>query len=337
MPLTTSEPLAIGPRTIVSGVKPTGSLTLGNYLGALRRFVDVQHDARCVFPVADLHALTVAHDPDRLRRLTVETAMLYLAAGLDPASSVIFRQSDLSLHTELAYLLESTAHVGELSRMIQFKEKGRGRPMTRVSLYTYPVLMAADILAYRAAHVPVGDDQRQHLELTRDLALRFNRTYGEVFVVPRMIPAVVGARVKDLQNPTAKMSKEAPDDAAGCIRLLDSPDVVRRKVMRAVTDSAHEVRYDPEIQPGVANLLDILAACVDEPDPAALAARYGSYGALKKDVADAVVALLTPLRTRYADLAADPGYVDATLRKGAEQAHALAEPTVADAKRAIGL
>ncbi|REF37072.1 tryptophan--tRNA ligase [Thermasporomyces composti] len=325
------------PRTIVSGVKPTGSLTLGNYLGALRRFVDLQHDARCVFPVVDLHGLTVPHDPERLRRLTVETATLYLAAGLDAASCVIFRQSDLSLHTELAYLLECTAYVGELDRMIQFKEKGRGRPKTRVSLYTYPVLMAADILAYRATHVPVGDDQRQHLELTRDLALRFNRAYGEVFVVPEMIPAVIGARIKDLRNPLAKMSKDAPDDAAGCVRLLDSPDVIRHKVMRAVTDSRHEVRYDPENQPGVANLLDILAACVGESDPAALATRYSSYGALKRDVADAVISLLAPLRARYADLAAAPEYVDAVLRDGAERARALAEPTVAAAKRAIGL
>ncbi|GAA5007567.1 tryptophan--tRNA ligase [Actinopolymorpha pittospori] len=324
-------------RTIFSGIKPTGHLTLGNYLGALRRFVDVQHEARCVFSVVDLHALTVHHDPARLRRLTREAATLYLAAGLDPAVCVVARQSDIPAHTELAYLLESTAYVGELNRMIQFKEKGRAQPGTRVSLYTYPVLMAADILAYGTTEVPVGDDQRQHLELTRDLAVRFNRTYGPVFVVPEMSHAVVGARVMDLQDPNAKMSKDAPDDAPGSVRLLDAPDVVRRKVMRAVTDPGREVSYDVERKPGVANLLDILAGCVGETDLPALASRYSSYATLKRDTADAVVAVLEPLQKKYAELETDPAYVDATLRLGAERARDLTTPTVAAARAAMGL
>ena len=324
-------------RTIFSGIKPTGQLTLGNYLGALRRFVDVQHEARCVFSVVDLHALTVQHDPARLRRLTQEAATLYLAAGLDPAICVVARQSDIPAHTELAYLLESTAYLGELNRMIQFKEKGRGQPGTRVSLYTYPVLMAADILAYGTTEVPVGDDQRQHLELTRDLAVRFNRTYGQVFVVPEMSHALVGARVMDLQDPSAKMSKDAPDDAQGSVRLLDPPDVVRRKVMRAVTDLGREVSYDVVHKPGVANLLDVLAACVGETDLPALASRYSSYATLKRDTADAVVAVLEPLQKKYAELETDPAYIDATLRLGAERARELTAPTVAAARAAMGL
>jgi tryptophanyl-tRNA synthetase len=334
---TAASPDPTATRTIFSGIKPTGRLTLGNYYGALRRFVDVQYDARCVFSVVDLHALTVEHDPGRLRKRTREAATLFLAAGLDPQACVIVRQSDVPAHTELAYLLESTAYVGELTRMIQYREKGRGRPRTRTSLLTYPALMAADILLYGSTEVPVGDDQAQHLELTRDLAMRFNRTYGEVFVVPSMSPAVVAARVMDLQEPTAKMSKDAPEESVGTIRLLDPPDVVRRKVMRAVTDPGREVRYDVERQPGVANLLDILAACQGETDPAALAGGYASYGALKRDVADAVVAALEPLQQRYAALAADPGDVDETLRLGAERARAMAAPTLAAAKAAMGL
>ncbi|SEG82761.1 tryptophanyl-tRNA synthetase [Thermomonospora echinospora] len=324
-------------RVVFSGIKPTGRLTLGNHLGALRRFADVQYTGRCVFSVVDLHALTVDHRPARLRALTRETATLYLAAGLDPDACVLFRQSDVPLHAELSFLLECTAYVGELNRMIQYKEKGRGRPGTRVSLLTYPVLMAADILAYRASEVPVGDDQRQHLELARDLAVRFNRAYGTVFVVPEMAPAQVAARVMNLQDPRRKMSKDDPDDAPGTIRLLDPPDVVRRKVMRAVTDSGTRVRYDLEGSPGVGNLIEILGGCVGEPDLESLADRYTSYGSLKRDVADAVIALLEPLQQRYADLADDPGTVEAILRKGAERAAELAAPTITAAKQAIGL
>jgi tryptophanyl-tRNA synthetase len=324
-------------RTIFSGIQPTGSLTLGSYLGALRRFVDVQHEADCVFAVVDLHAMTMPHEPDRLRQTTIETATLFLAAGLDPDACVLIRQSDVPAHTELAYLLECTAHMGELSRMIQFKEKGRDRPGTRVSLFTYPALMAADILVYGATEVPVGDDQSQHVELTRDLAIRFNRTYGEVLVVPKLAPAPVAARVMDLQDPTRKMSKSQAGTELGTLRLLDPPDVVRRKVMRAVTDTETEVRYDTEAKPGVSNLLDILGGCTGETDLEKLATRYTSYGALKNDVVDAVNKLLEPLRARYDELAADPSHVEATLRIGAERARDRSAPILRNAKRAMGL
>ena len=222
----------------LSLLKPTGHLTLGNYLGALRPMVTAQNEAladgQCFYGVCDLHAMTVAHDPARLRALTTELATLLLAVGLD--RSTLFVQSRVPAHTELAYLLECTAYTGELNRMIQFKEKGRGVDATRVSLYTYPVLMAADILLYRPEQVPVGDDQRQHLELTRDLALRFNRTYGPVFTVPEISTPPAGARVMSLSDPTSKMGK-SDDDDAGNLYLLDPPDVIRRKVARAVTDS----------------------------------------------------------------------------------------------------
>src|SRR5262245_16328577 len=263
---------------ILSGITPSGSLTLGNYLGALKRFAVA--DTGGTYFVSNLHALTTPHDPDRLRSLTRETAMLFLASGIDPRRSTVFVQSDVREHSELAYLIECTAYVGELRRMIQFKEKG-GRPRTRASLFTYPCLMAADILLYDTDAVPVGGDQDQHVELARDLAIRFNTRYGETFVVPRLARAAIGARIADLVDPARKMSKSDPDQAAGVSRMLDEPDVVRRKVMRAVTDSAGTIRYDPDGQPGVANLLDILACCTGEPDPAAIASGHDAYGALK--------------------------------------------------------
>lgn len=229
----------------LSGITPSGPLTLGNYLGALRRFVSRQHEVDGYYFVADLHALTMRHDPARHRELTTSTAALFLAAGLDPALTTVFVQSQVPAHVELAFLLECTAHVGELSRMIQFKEKG-GQPGTRASLFTYPCLMAADILLYRAERVPVGGDQSQHVELARDLAARFNTTYGPTFVVPQLEPAALAARILDLQDPRRKMSKSDPDDAAGVIRLLDPPSVIDKKIRRAVTDSDNTVRYDPQ-------------------------------------------------------------------------------------------
>ncbi|MFI6105666.1 tryptophan--tRNA ligase [Streptomyces sp. NPDC051310] len=325
---------------IFSGIKPTGHLTLGNYLGAVRRWVEVdQHRADALFSVVDLHALTVEHDPARVRRLSRQAATLLLAAGLDPRLCTLFVQSHVDEHARLSYLLECTAADGELRRMIQYKEKGAAAraagESVRVSLLTYPVLMAADILAYGTDEVPVGDDQTQHVELTRDLAVRFNQRYGHTFTVPRATHPPVAARVMDLQDPTAKMGKSHAN-GAGIVYLLDEPDVVRRKIMRAVTDSGREVAYDREARPGVANLLDVLAACTGG-DPAALAGAYESYGALKKDTADAVVELLRPLRERHADLAADPGAVDKVLREGAERAREIARPVVDRAYRAIGL
>ena len=320
----------------VSLITPTGRLTLGNHLGALRRFVDAQEDSSpddCFFGLSDLHALTTPQPPAVLRATIAEMSTLFLAAGLDPDRVTLFRQSQVPAHRELAYLLECTAYTGELNRMIQFKEKGHGVPSTRVSLYTYPALMAADILLYRPARVPVGDDQRQHVELTRDLAIRFNHTYGPVFVVPEVRLPQAGARVMDLQAPTAKMSKSASSDS-GVIRLTDPPDVVRRKVARAVTDSdtgPDAVRPDRGGKPGVTNLLDILEACGGSPEGIA------TYGALKSAVTEAVVATLSPVQKSYAELAADPGYVASVFAAGSARAREVTASVLADATAAMGL
>ena len=319
--------------TAVSGITPSGHLTLGNYLGALSRFADRTDEPGFYF-VADLHAMTTRHDPRRLAALTRETAVLMLASGL-PESSV-FIQSAVPAHVQLAYLLECTAYVGELNRMVQYREKGRGKPMTRTSLLTYPCLMAADILLYGADRVPVGGDQDQHVELARDLAIRFNRTYGQTLVVPELHRATSAGRVRDLVVPTAKMSKSDPDEAAGVLRMLDSPDVLRRKVIRAVTDSDGEVRHDEVAKPGITNLLEILGACTGTP-PVDAAARYTSYGDLKADTADAVIALLQPIQRRYAALAANPPQVDALLDAGKDRAAAHAAPQLRRALSAVGL
>lgn len=317
-------------RRNLSLLTPSGHLTLGNLLGALRPMAAGQREADCFYGIADLHALTTPHDPARLRDTVRETATLLLAAGLD--ESTLFVQSRVPAHAQLAYLLECTAYTGELNRMIQFKEKGRGVDSTRVSLYTYPALMAADILLYRPQQVPVGADQRQHVELTRDLALRFNNTYGPVFTVPEVTVPPVGARVMRLDDPTRKMGK-SDTSAAGVIALLDPPDVVRRKVARAVTDSdtgTDAVRRSPD-KPGVTNLLEILDACGGSTDG------LTTYGALKRAVTDAVVAELEPLQQRYAELAAEPAYVDGVFRAGAERCREVTAPVLAAAEAAIGL
>jgi tryptophanyl-tRNA synthetase len=325
---------------IFSGVKPTGHLTLGNYLGAMRRWADEdQHRADALFCVVDLHALTVEHDPARVRRLSRQAATLLLAVGLDPERCTVFVQSHVVEHARLSYLMECTATDGEMRRMIQYKEKAAGERArggsVRLSLLTYPALMAADILAYGTHEVPVGEDQAQHLELTRDLAVRFNQRYGPTFVVPRATHPQVAARVMDLTEPTSKMGK-SNGTTAGIVYLLDEADVLRKKVMRAVTDAGRDVVYDRAERPGVANLLDVLAACTGG-EPAELAAAYTSYGALKKDTADAVVELLRPVRERHAELAADSGYVDSVLRAGADRAREMARPRVDAAYRAVGL
>ncbi|MFD0057761.1 tryptophan--tRNA ligase [Streptomyces sp. NPDC005047] len=325
---------------VFSGVKPTGHLTLGNYLGAMRQWAAVdQHRSDALFCVVDLHALTVDHDPARVRRLSRQAASLLLAAGLDPGLCTVFVQSHVDEHARLSYVLECVATDGEMRRMIQYKEKAarervRGGSV-RLSLLTYPVLMAADILAYGTDEVPVGHDQTQHVELARDLAVRFNQRYGHTFVVPRATNPAVAARVMNLQEPASKMGK-SDDVGPGIVYLLDEPDVVRKKVMRAVTDSGREVVYDREERPGLANLLEILAACAGG-EPAELAEAYDSYGALKKDTAEAVVEVLRPVRRRHQELCADPGYVEGVLREGAEKARGMARPTVDAAYRAIGL
>ncbi|KAB1978344.1 tryptophan--tRNA ligase [Streptomyces triticiradicis] len=325
---------------IFSGVKPTGHLTLGNYLGAVCRWAEVdQHRAEALFCIVDLHALTVDHDPGRVRRLSRQAATLLLASGLDPELCTVFVQSHVDEHARLSYLLECVATDGEMRRMIQYKEKAalerkRGGSV-RLSLLTYPVLMAADILAYGTDEVPVGDDQTQHVELTRDLAVRFNQRYGHTFVVPRATRPEVAARVMNLQEPTSKMGK-SDDVGPGVVYLLDEPGTVRKKIMRAVTDSGQDVEYDPQERPGVSNLLEILAAC-EGGDPEVLSGRYTSYGALKKDTADAVVELLGPVQDRHKQLCADPSYVEGVLRDGARRAREMARPTVDSAYEAIGL
>jgi tryptophanyl-tRNA synthetase len=312
----------------LSLLTPSGRLTLGSYLGALRPMTQRQDDA--FYGISDLHAMTTEHDPRLLRQYADETAVLFLAVGLDRAT--LFRQSHVPAHAQLAYLLECVATTGELNRMIQFKEKGRGVDSTRVSLFTYPALMAADILLYRPTQVPVGADQKQHVELTRDLALRFNRRYGEVFTVPEVVTAADGtARVMDLLHPDRKMSKSA--DAAGSVYLLDPPDVVRRKVSRAVTDSETgpgAVRRSPD-KPGVSNLLDVLEALGGSADG------IDTYGALKRAVTDAVVATLEPIQKRYADLAADPVHVTQVYADGAARCRVVTAPVLAAAQTAIGL
>ncbi|UPK74667.1 tryptophan--tRNA ligase [Nocardioidaceae bacterium SCSIO 66511] len=321
------------PSRQLSLITPSGHLTLGNLLGALRPMRDATSTGDCFYGISDLHALTIPHDPATLRSVRAELAALMLASGLDPASATLFIQSRVSTHSELLYLLECTASMGETGRMIQYKEKGRGRTDTRVSLFTYPILMAADILLYRATEVPVGEDQRQHVELARELAQRFNHRYGEVFTVPRAVTPKVAARVMDLSDPTAKMSKSAAS-GSGTIFLLDPPDVVRRKVSRAVTDSRGIVAYDREGQPGVANLIDVAAGCTGRA-PTEIAAAHGTYGALKSAVTDAVVATLEPIQKAYADLSADQ--VEAVFADGSRRATAAAAPVVDAARRAIGL
>ena len=331
VPTSNSIGNSIGNSRRLSLLKPTGRLTLGNLLGALRPMAAQQHLADCFYGIADLHSMTVTHDPAVLRAQVTQQAALMLAVGLD--ESTLFVQSRVPAHAQLAYLLECVATTGELGRMIAFKEKGRGVASTRASLFTYPVLMAADILLYRPEQVPVGDDQRQHVELTRDLAIRFNSTYGNVFTVPEITTPAVGARVMNLADPTTKMGKSG-SGVAGVVRLLDPPDVVRRSIARAVTDSdlgPDVVRADRDLKPGVTNLLEILEACGGSP------AGLTTYGALKRAVTDAVVAELEPIRKRYAELAADPTHVSAVFDRGAARARAVTEPVLAAASAAIGL
>lgn len=318
-------------KRVFSAFKPTGHLTLGNLLGAIMPAVRLQDEADCVYAVADLHALTIKHDPERLRARTREAATLLLACGLD--RSLVYIQSQVPAHTELAYLLESTAHFGEMRRMIQFREKSAQQEEVRLSLLTYPALMAADILLHRVDVVPVGEDQRQHVELTRDLALRFNRLYGEVFTVPEAVHQRVAARVMDLSDPTSKMGKSDGSDA-GTVYLLDSPADIRRKIMRAVTDSGTEVRYDPVGKPGVSNLLALLSVCSDRPVESL---SYGSYGDLKRDVAEAVAETLRPVQQRYAELSADQVELSRILDRGAALAIERTAGLLAEARRAIGL
>ncbi len=323
---------------VFSGIQPSGLLHLGNYLGAITNWVDMQSSHDCVYCVVDLHAITVRQQRAELRQSTIDLANLFLAAGIDPESSVVFVQSHVPAHAELMWILNTITYMGELRRMTQFKDKtggGEGESIA-VGLFDYPVLMAADILLYRADEIPVGEDQKQHVELTRDLAERFNNAFGKAFVVPQPVIPRVGARVMALDDPTKKMSKSA--GAIGSyIALGDSPDVIRRKVKRAVTDSGVEVRVGTD-KPAVTNLLGIFSALTGEPVEA-IAARYEGkgYAAFKSDLGDVIVDSLAPIQQRIRELEADKTYTLQVLESGAARAEAIAARTLAKVRERVGL
>ncbi len=323
---------------VFSGIQPSGTSHLGTYLGALKNWVSLQDGYESYFCIVDLHAITIPQDPKVLRHNVREMAAIFLAVGLDPERSVIFRQSRVSEHTELAWLLNCIARVGELSRMTQFKDKTQrgGTEGASVGLYDYPVLQAADILLYNAHLVPVGEDQRQHLELTRTLARRFNGLYGETFVVPEPMILETGARIMALDDPTSKMSKSSPTPA-GYVALLDEPDVIRRKIRRAKTDSGTEVVASPE-KPAITNLLGIYAGLTGRAVPEIEEQYRGKgYGDFKKDLAEVVVDVLSPIRERTLELMDDPRELDEVLETGAEKARGVARSTLHDAWAKLGL
>ena len=322
---------------VLSCIQPTGAVHLGNYLGALRNWVTGQHHNDVFHGIVDLHALTVTDTAGVLGQNTVELAAMLFAVGLDSTVATIFVQSHVPEHSQLGWIMECTVSFGELSRMTQFKDKSAKREADFVSagLFTYPALQAADILLYDADEVPVGDDQRQHIEITRDIAVRFNHRFGETFVLPKAVTPPAGARVMDLLDPASKMSKSS-DTEAGCVYLLDSPAVIEKKFKRAVTDSENEVRYDRDSKPGIANLLDILSAATGS-SPQKLAEQYSQYGQLKNDCGAAVVSMLSPIQQRYNELMNDPAELGRLLRIGADKAREVAQATLTRAQNAIGL
>ena len=323
---------------ILSGIQPSGQLALGNYVGALKNWVELQHQYDCIFLVVDLHALTVTQVPAELRNRCLSFAAQYIACGIDPDASTIVIQSHVPQHAELAWVLGTMTYMGELSRMTQFKDKSAKHEQNINSgLFTYPVLMAADILLYQANLVPVGADQKQHLELARDVAQRFNQRYSDTFVTPDIFVPKMGARIMSLQDPTKKMSKsdENPDNY---IAVLDTPDVIRRKFKRAVTDSGTEIRFDVEEKPGVSNLLTIHAALTNQPMEAVEASFAGKgYGELKSEVADVVVATLEPFQKRYQEIMSDKAALEQLLARGAEKARARAWKTLSKVYKKVGL
>ncbi len=322
---------------LLSGIQPSGQLTLGNYIGAIRNWVDLQKDYDCLFLLVDLHAITVRQEPTELRQRCRDFLSLYIACGIDPELNTLCAQSHVPGHSQLAWILNCYTMVGELNRMTQFKDKSsKHNDNINAGLYTYPVLMAADILLYDSALVPVGDDQKQHLELARDVAQRFNRAHGEVFRVPEPFIPPLGARIMGLQTPEAKMSKSDVNESNG-IYLLDDPKRIAKKIKRAVTDSGAEVKASPD-KPGVSNLLTIFAAVTGRA-VADLEEDYGSsgYGRFKGDLADAVVAFVEPIQARYRQLQDDPAYLDAVLARGATQANARAERKLSQVHDVLGL
>lgn len=324
-------------KRVFSGIQPSGELHLGNLLGALINWSKMQNDHDAVYCVVDLHALTLRMDPSVLRTNTVELAQLLIAVGIDPERSTLFVQSQVPQHSQLAWLMECTVSFGELSRMTAFKDKSTRDSTKFVSagLFTYPALQAADILLYDTDFVPVGDDQRQHVEITRDIAERFNSRYGQTFVVPEHVIPAAGARVMDLQSPDRKMSK-SEGESPGTVFVLEDPKKIEKKFKRAVTDSESEVRFDIDEKPGVSNLLSIMSACTGD-EPETLAGRYSQYGPLKADTAEAVIELLRPIQSRFAELQADPAETERLLKIGADKAEVIAAEVLARAKRNIGL
>jgi tryptophanyl-tRNA synthetase len=313
---------------IFSGIQPTGAKHFGNYSGGFRQYTATQELGDAFFCVVDLHSITVDYDSADLRERTLDLAALLFATGLDPARSTVFAQSHVTAHAEAAWLLAAVASYGQLGRMTQFKEKGERQEFVSAGLFTYPILMAGDILLYQTDRVPIGDDQRQHLELARDIAERFNARFGETFRVPEGIYPEVGARIMDLQEPTKKMSTTG-GTSQGTLLLLDPPDVIRKKVKSAVTDSGSEVRRGDD-KPGVTNLIDILSVATGE-TAGAIEVRYesGGYGQFKNDVAEAVVEVLAPIQGRYDELRGDPGELGRLLAVGAEKAREASTPTLA--------
>ncbi|NLF48498.1 MAG: tryptophan--tRNA ligase [Acholeplasmataceae bacterium] len=327
-------------KRIVSGIKPSGTLTLGNYIGAIRQFVQLQQtlsDTEFFLFVADMHAITVEQDPAQLKKHIREIAAMYLAAGLDQDKTVLFIQSEIQEHVELGYLLQSLTYMGELERMTQYKDKAKKQETGITSaLFTYPVLMAADIILYDADYVPVGEDQKQHLEITRDIATRFNNRYGSFFKIPEPIIPKIGARIMDLQNPEQKMSKSSSSDK-GYIALLDDPKVITKKIKSAVTDSYGKVQYDPINQPGVANLLQIYATLTNQ-EIDTIVDQYQTLGYknFKEDLAVVVVDTLVPIQKKYQEILAS-NLLDHILDQGRTRAQEIAVKKLTKCKRLIGL
>jgi tryptophanyl-tRNA synthetase len=323
---------------IFSGIQPTGHKHLGNYIGAIRQYVEGQERGDpAIFCIVDLHAISVAYNPTELRERLYDTTAILLAAGLDPERCILFRQSDVREHTELTWLLSAVTAHGDLNRMHQFKDKSaKQRELVPAALFFYPVLMAADVLAYKATEVPVGDDQRQHVELMREIARRFNERFGETLVVPEYRIPEVGARIMDLQEPQRKMSTTEATEA-GTVYVLDEPAAIRKKLGSAVTDSGREIVRSPE-KPGISNLIEILAAARQQsPDEIEQEFKPLGYGAFKDTVAEGVVDFLTPVRERYAELRPDEAALEAALAAGAEKARAIAAPTLAEVRDRMGI
>jgi tryptophanyl-tRNA synthetase len=314
---------------IFSGIQPSGDAHIGNYSGGFRQYRETQERGEALFCIVDLHAITIQHDPAELREGTLDIAAMLFATGIDPERSIVFAQSHVAAHAEAAWLLSSVTGYGQLGRMTQFKEKAAEEDFVSAALFTYPVLMAGDILLYQTDIVPIGDDQRQHLELTRDVAQRFNSRYGETFVVPDGVFPQTGGRVMNLQEPNVKMSKSRGAES-GTLLMLDPPEAVRKKVRGAVTDSGTDVRYDPDGKPGISNLIELMTVVTGDTIQQVESRYDGSgYGTFKSDVADAIVELLEPIQARYREVRGDPAELQRLLDLGAEKARAESAPTLA--------